>query len=105
MTRRLRLTPAVTDAQTLSDFAPAKVNLTLSVLGRRADGFHELDSIVAFADVGVWVTLEQEVQSRHDRPEQTSSGCVAPVESKATQPGPPCGTGNTAPTVPLFLRS
>ncbi|MDQ2093541.1 4-(cytidine 5'-diphospho)-2-C-methyl-D-erythritol kinase [Rhodalgimonas zhirmunskyi] len=33
-------------------FAPAKINLTLHVTGQRGDGFHLLDSIVAFADVG-----------------------------------------------------
>jgi 4-diphosphocytidyl-2-C-methyl-D-erythritol kinase len=32
--------------------ARAKVNLALHVLGRREDGYHDLDSIVAFADVG-----------------------------------------------------
>lgn len=38
-------------------FAPAKVNLALHVLGRREDGYHDLDSIVAFADVGDWLTF------------------------------------------------
>ncbi len=43
--------------QTFSIFAPAKVNLALHVLGRRADGYHDLDSIVAFADVGDVLTF------------------------------------------------
>jgi 4-diphosphocytidyl-2-C-methyl-D-erythritol kinase len=33
-------------------FAPAKVNLCLHVVGKRADGYHLLDSLVAFAGVG-----------------------------------------------------
>lgn len=40
-----------------AEFAPAKVNLTLHVLGRRADGYHELESLVAFADVGDELTF------------------------------------------------
>lgn len=31
------------------ELAPAKVNLTLEVLGKRPDGYHELKSLVAFA--------------------------------------------------------
>ncbi|MGF1640856.1 MAG: 4-(cytidine 5'-diphospho)-2-C-methyl-D-erythritol kinase [Rhodospirillales bacterium] len=38
--------------------APAKVNLFLHVLGRRGDGYHLLDSLVAFADVADTVTVE-----------------------------------------------
>jgi 4-diphosphocytidyl-2-C-methyl-D-erythritol kinase len=37
--------------------APAKVNLTLRVLGRRADGYHEIESLVAFAGVGDVLTF------------------------------------------------
>lgn len=42
----------------LSERAPAKVNLTLRVLGRRADGYHELESLVAFADLADALTLD-----------------------------------------------
>ena len=41
----------------LVESAPAKVNLTLRVLGRRADGYHDIESVVAFADVGDRLTL------------------------------------------------
>ncbi|MGJ4857126.1 4-(cytidine 5'-diphospho)-2-C-methyl-D-erythritol kinase [Labrys sp. La1] len=42
----------------LNEKARAKVNLTLAVLGRRADGFHVLDSLVAFADIADELSLE-----------------------------------------------
>ena len=43
----------------LADRAPAKVNLTLHVLGRRAgDGYHELESLVAFAGTADRLTLD-----------------------------------------------
>ncbi len=38
-------------------FAPAKVNLFLHVGEKRADGFHELESLVVFADVGDLLAL------------------------------------------------
>jgi len=36
----------------LSEFAPAKINLTLAVGPLQSDGYHPLDSLVAFADWG-----------------------------------------------------
>lgn len=36
----------------VTEIAKAKINLALHVLGRRVDGYHELDSVVAFADIG-----------------------------------------------------
>ncbi len=35
-----------------TEFAPAKINLTLHVTGQREDGYHLLDSLVMFADTG-----------------------------------------------------
>ncbi|HWM31499.1 MAG TPA: 4-(cytidine 5'-diphospho)-2-C-methyl-D-erythritol kinase [Methyloceanibacter sp.] len=42
----------------LRDTGFAKINLTLDVLGRRADGFHEIESLVAFAALGDQIELE-----------------------------------------------
>ncbi|PZX16619.1 4-diphosphocytidyl-2-C-methyl-D-erythritol kinase [Palleronia aestuarii] len=42
---------------TVEAFAPAKINLSLHVTGRRADGYHLLDSLVAFADIGDRIRL------------------------------------------------
>jgi 4-diphosphocytidyl-2-C-methyl-D-erythritol kinase len=40
----------------ITAFAPAKVNLYLHLAGRRADGYHLVDSLVAFTDIGDRVT-------------------------------------------------
>ena len=42
---------------TLVEHAPAKVNLTLRVISRRADGYHTLESLVVFAGIGDRLTL------------------------------------------------
>lgn len=41
----------------ITEFAPAKINLTLHVTGQRDDGYHLLDSLVMFADVGDTLTV------------------------------------------------
>ncbi len=41
----------------ITERALAKINLALHVRGRRDDGYHDLDSIVAFADIGDVLTF------------------------------------------------
>ena len=43
----------------LTERAPAKVNLTLHVVGRRADGWHDLESLVAFSRGGDALALTE----------------------------------------------
>ena len=50
----------------LTELAPAKINLTLRIVGRRADGYHELESLVVFADVADRLTLIPGPQTRLD---------------------------------------
>ncbi len=42
---------------TITEFAPAKINLALHVTGRRPDGYHLLDSLVVFCEIGDRVTV------------------------------------------------
>lgn len=54
------------------ELAPAKINLTLHITGQRADGYHLLDSIVVFADIGDRLSL-----ALTDRSSLTVSGPMA----------------------------
>ncbi len=40
-------------------FAPAKINLFLHITGKLRNGYHRLDSLVAFADIGDYITIER----------------------------------------------
>jgi|TARA_R110002126_G_scaffold13118_1_gene55808 4-diphosphocytidyl-2-C-methyl-D-erythritol kinase len=50
---------ALAHVKTLSILAPAKVNLFLHITGKRDDGLHLLDSLVAFTDIGDEVKIER----------------------------------------------
>ena len=44
----------------IAETAAAKINLTLRVLGKRPDGYHQIESLVAFARLGDVLTLDTE---------------------------------------------
>ncbi|WP_425349354.1 4-(cytidine 5'-diphospho)-2-C-methyl-D-erythritol kinase [Falsochrobactrum shanghaiense] len=50
---------AAMDGQSVTRLAPAKINLALHVTGRRDDGYHLLDMLVAFADTGDLIHIEK----------------------------------------------
>ena len=56
--------------------ARAKINLTLHVVGRRADGYHALESLVAFAGVcdHLFLTPDTPLQVRVEGPTAVASG-------------------------------
>jgi 4-diphosphocytidyl-2-C-methyl-D-erythritol kinase len=63
--------------------APAKVNLALHVTGRRADGYHLLDSLVVFADTGDRLAVRR------------ATGCTLAVRGPFAAAAP-AGEGNLA---------
>jgi len=70
---------AKSSASALVDDARAKVNLTLRVVGRRRDGYHDLESVVAFADCADRLTLTAgpELQLRTTGPLADACGELA----------------------------
>lgn len=60
-------------ASSLVELAPAKVNLALHVTGKRPDGYHLLDSLVAFPQVGDRLSV-----AKADRPEFVLEGPFGP---------------------------
>lgn len=54
--------------------ACAKVNLALHVIGRRPDGYHDLDMLIAFANVGDTVTIARSAQDQFDIDGPTAGG-------------------------------
>jgi 4-diphosphocytidyl-2-C-methyl-D-erythritol kinase len=62
-----------------AELAPAKVNLTLRVIRRRADGYHDIESLVVFAAVGDALTFGRahEMSLVVRGPTATASGDLA----------------------------
>ena len=56
---------------TFTVFSPAKINLYLRILGRRPDGYHELETVMAPLDFGDQITL-------HPRPTGLTLECDHP---------------------------
>ena len=72
--------------EVFSETAPAKINLALHITGRRLDGYHELDSLVVFADVA------DEIEAR-------------PASADTLTVSGPFGTGLTSGEGNLVLRA
>lgn len=85
-------TPAEGTLGSAAERAPAKVNLCLHVVGRRADGYHELDSLVAFAGIADDIVA----RSRPDAARLCVDCREMPVAPAEIPLVVPPGTGNLA---------
>ncbi len=75
--------------------APAKVNLTLAVLGRRPDGYHELDSVMMALELGDELVAEAS---------SGASGCTLELRGPAAA-GVPSDATNLALRSALAVRA
>jgi 4-diphosphocytidyl-2-C-methyl-D-erythritol kinase len=70
-----RATNAIAESAALVELARAKVNLTLRVVGRRVDGYHDLESVVAFAECADRLTLSPGPQLQLEVTGPLASAC------------------------------
>jgi 4-diphosphocytidyl-2-C-methyl-D-erythritol kinase len=59
----------------------AKVNLTLRVVGRRLDGYHELESVVAFADCADRLSLTPGAELQLETTGPLAQACGEPADN------------------------
>src|SRR6202011_3790581 len=67
--------PAPPMVKLISAFAPAKLNLYLRVVGRRADGYHELDSVFIPVSLCDQVRVEIHIETRSAADTGIALGC------------------------------
>ena len=61
-------------------FSPAKVNLSLAVSGVRADGFHDLDSVVTLVTLGDDIYLEKAAETTLEIRSETVDLSLMPAD-------------------------
>lgn len=67
------------DAATVKINCPAKVNLSLAILGRREDGFHDLHSVVAKTLLGDELELSWDPHGQAEDDQIMVDGCELPA--------------------------
>ena len=78
-----RATEAIVEstASAFVEDARAKINLTLRVAGRRVDGYHDLESVVAFADCADRLSLTVGPELRLDITGPLAQACGDPADN------------------------
>jgi 4-diphosphocytidyl-2-C-methyl-D-erythritol kinase len=77
------LTTSIAEAAARVESARAKINLALHVRGRRADGYHDLESLVAFTELADVLSV-----SPHDQP-AIEIGIDGPFADRLAETTPP----------------
>ncbi len=81
----------------LTILAPAKLNLTLEVLGERQDGFHEIRSVIQTINLcdSLRFQLGQNMEFRSDTPDWAPEGSLVSKASSLIREATGCTKGVT----------